>query len=485
MTSFPTNKISNSSEWETFFQYEEDLQTSTVQKSSEVAQAVFSSPSQDMEDWTLSHSLDVPDSLLSPSDIQLEAVSYYEQGPFSLEELFEEPGRKRKASHQGEVPASKCSRLLEPYGGEDKSISQLDGFSQMVDPFEVFGFSKEDWMDEFARPGLDSHEEFMQEELAHREETVDFYESLDVDDKETDEQIKEQRSALSDPSEIIEGQTASSEVAFHIKESRIKNLNMSDKEGIVLKAVHQDPSAGSHRLFNTLRDQGFTISANDVFTVFKRCEITTERLRNDAVKAGWLIPKILSSCTTQEFNDWLYSTSIMDDFTKQKVIAMISKDPERNNFEITRALRESGVFVSFWAVNEFLRQRGLNVIEIRKKVFAPNRYSRGASRFVILPTRTPEELKEVETSQKSHSIRATNIAREEAREQDVLPSQKWSFQPLKRKPSDQGEKRKQALIALQMQSQTLSNPLFNASDDQKDSDYRIEDCRYDKRNRFA
>lgn len=496
-----SQKKSNSSEWESFFQYEEDSQKSTTQKSSEVAQAVFSSPSQAIEDRALLHSLDAPDYLLSPSDIRGEEESYYEQGSFSLEELFDRStGYKRKAPPNREFPSPKCSRLsepegfqdrvsvsneqqissfLEPFENEEKSISQLDGLCQMVDPFEVFGFSREEWMSRFALPTPDSREEFMEEGLAYREETVDFHESLDVTEKEPHEQIKE-RSELSKSSEVIEQQTESSEMGSCMKKFQIKNLSISDKEEIILRAIHQSPSSGASTLSLRFGGQDIDISPTDVVAVFKRCQLTTKTLRNDAIRDGWLIPKPLPSreATSQESNDWLVPTNVLDDSIKQKVIALVSKFPEWGYFEITRNLRMQGIRISFSTIIEFLREECLNTVEKRKEAFGPNPCFRKVFRSVILPTQTFEKPKEIEPSQKSDHFRGHKIVGVGVREKAVLPSQKKRREPLKRNVPDQCEQRKQVPVVPQMQNQTLSNP-SNSLDDQISSDYRIEDFAVD------
>ncbi|MDP1609237.1 MAG: hypothetical protein Q8L98_08000 [Chlamydiales bacterium] len=601
------------SESKDFSQDEEELQQAATQKSSDVAQTVFS---QNREDWTLSHSLDFPDWPLSPSDIRLEDVSYYEQGPFSLEELFYESGHKRKGSpieaapaskriclsaqegsqapvsseqgvsgffelfeseqksiaqmdefyqmvqtaevlnpsregwmggfaqfpvdsHEefteqqqaskeeaigfqemeeggilsesrnqqeapcvgrqqagsdkenflsedqmvldalredhsfgatklshklkwrnidippnkvrtilrrydvetlpqreaalktdwlgvknllgkstrykrkarlhGELPSFRCSRLPEPevsqtsisvsneqqissslgpFEGEQKSISQLDGFGQMVDPFEIFGFSGEEGTSEFARPAPDSSAEFMQfiqEELAQPEET------LDLDEDETNGEI-EKRLAFFDAPELIQQQAESSETGFHIEKPQIRNLNALDKERIILSAVYRNPSLGIVELRKSFQDVGVSLLLKELERVFKKYKLTNKQLREDASKAGgWLTSKILSSPlepALQELVDSLVAKPIINPSkrekalaarkkalaarekalaAREKVLAVFSKNPTWGVINIAKKLRKDGLEICYSSVYKILKEEGLETPEKREQ----------------------------------------------------------------------------------------------------------------------
>ncbi|MDP1609236.1 MAG: hypothetical protein Q8L98_07995 [Chlamydiales bacterium] len=295
MTFPPVNEISNSSEWEKFFLDEEDLRESTTKKSSQVAQAVFSSPSQNIEDWTLSHSFDFPDFLLSPSDIQLETESYYEQGPFSLEELFEESNRKRKGSPIEETPASKriclseqegsqapisvsnergISSFLELSESEQKSIAQMDEFYQMVQTAEVLNPSREGWMGEFAQFPPDSHEEFIQQEWARKEETIGF--------QEMEEGLSLSENSKQQEAPCVEKQQTGSDKEKFLSEDQI-----------VLDALQEDYSFGATKLSNKLKQRNIDIPLRKTRTILRRYGVETLQQREAAFKTDWVGVKTL------------------------------------------------------------------------------------------------------------------------------------------------------------------------------------------------
>ncbi|MDP1609239.1 MAG: hypothetical protein Q8L98_08010 [Chlamydiales bacterium] len=353
------------SEWEDSSQNAEALQSPTLEKSARVARDVFSSPFQGIEDGTLSDSWNFTERRLGPSDIQLEAVSYYEQGPFPLEELFAESGRKRKGSLMEEPPAPKricisggqeISSFLEPFKS-DQSISQLDGLSQMVDPFEVFGFCREESMGGAAQASLESHEGFIQ---VLEEESVHIEVNEGVEERETLLEIIE----TSSPIERSE--------ARHIEQFKEKDL-------IVLNAIHQNPDLGYRSLFTKLKkakkittSNGKQITQKQVESVFDRYDLSTKDKRTAARDAGWPGFKLLGSPTRlvpEKLGSLPGKRAVMriDDSARNKISDLALQNPQWGCRKIGKEMSNDLAVVPMHAAYKILKEEGLNTPEKRRE----------------------------------------------------------------------------------------------------------------------
>ncbi|MDP1609238.1 MAG: helix-turn-helix domain-containing protein [Chlamydiales bacterium] len=350
MAPLSPHNISNSSEWERFFQHEEDLRESTTKKSSKVARDVFSPLSPSIEDGALSGSWNFSGRLLSPSNIQLEAVSYYEQGPFSLEELFSEAGRKRKGSLIEETPAPKriclsegkdsqgpisvsgeqgISGFWEPFDGGERSVPQIDGFYQMVQTAAVLGPSSGEWMSEFpldqdpttqksspaAQPAFSpssqniesmtlspswndpdypySPSDIQLRAMSDYEQDAFFSRGEWMDESPLDADgnfIQFIQEELAQIEENVEGNERETDEESSQKNGikKIDEKTISYKERIVLNEIYQNKGQdGFVKVFKKLAEQGEAITQKEVQTVFTRFKLNSDKKRMAEVQAGW------------------------------------------------------------------------------------------------------------------------------------------------------------------------------------------------------
>lgn len=343
-----------------FFQDEQDSQKSTVEKSSQVAQAVFSSPSQNTEDWALSRSLDFSDYRPGSSSLQ-------------LEDLFDDlKGYKRKGSPKGDAPIPKRFRLselegsehlisvssesgfLEPFEAEQESMPQLDGFSQMVDTWEVLAPSREEWMSGASQVSLDSHEEFTQ--LMQIEADSGLQESINGNEKEADEEIEERLPLL----ETVE-------------KSEIKIVEKFDeKDRIVLNAIYQNCLLGYRKTFHQLKQKNVNITLKQVENVFIKYDLTTKKVRKAAHDAGWpgfklldspigLVPEKSVSLTGKR------AAARIDDSMRREILKFALQNPEWGFRKIGKEFSKRGSAVSGDEVYKIFKEERLETPEQRKE----------------------------------------------------------------------------------------------------------------------
>ncbi|MDP1609240.1 MAG: hypothetical protein Q8L98_08015 [Chlamydiales bacterium] len=362
MTPVSSGIFFNPSQWEDFSQDGEALQGSTVEKSSEVAKAVFSSPSQRREEGALSHSWDFTDYPFSPLDFPSEDLDSYEEDSQFLKDLVGEPaGNKRKGSPK-ESLQSKRSRFS-----------------------ELESSPKEDEISGFAQASVDCHEGFMQEELAQLEETVGLQESLGVNANEIHEKIGE-RSVPSDFQELIQKQVESSrrsETSW-IEKQQIKGIKpfrrekFTYNEMLVLNAVREDFSLGHDGLYATLKAvrPDIAISPSDIRTILNRYGLITRAEREKAFFAGKFTFKILpSQAMPQELAPAPRKKKavsgekavVIDSSMKEKVVELACKNYLLSYSKMEKLLREEGVDISARQVSEVLKEKGLDTPEKRKQ----------------------------------------------------------------------------------------------------------------------
>ncbi|MDP1609241.1 MAG: helix-turn-helix domain-containing protein [Chlamydiales bacterium] len=354
MTPISAKYFSNSPELEGSFQHVEDLQKSTIQKSSEIAMAVLSSPSQKIVEGALSNSWDFSDCVFSPSDFPSD-LSHYEQGSFSLEDLFvaseplakrirfSEPEEAQNPTLFSEIEAEplEISSCLKPFEGESKSVSQLDEFGQLLHTSETSDLSGE-LMSEFVQFPLDSHEGFMQKELARREETVGFQKSVDVNEKETHEEIRK-RPALSE-------------------------------DQIVLDTLQENHFFGADRLCNKLKQRNINIPANRIRTILRRYRVETLPEREEAAKTGWARFKASPiQAPLPKLAPLPRSKAVIDSSLERKVVAFACEKYWMTPREMEAGLRKLHTDISERSIRRILERKGLDSREKRENaVCAPN-----------------------------------------------------------------------------------------------------------------
>lgn len=148
MNPLSPNCFFNSSEAKSFFEDEERLQQCMADRSSEVAQAILSPSSDHIGESTLSDSFDFSDRVLRPLSDSTEELPHYKQAFSPFRDL------SPKSTDYKEQDLS--SEFLDEFEDQPPSLSQLDYFSQMVDPLEVFGLCKEELRNDNPQISFDS-----------------------------------------------------------------------------------------------------------------------------------------------------------------------------------------------------------------------------------------------------------------------------------------------------------------------------------------
>ncbi|MDP1608281.1 MAG: hypothetical protein Q8L98_03080 [Chlamydiales bacterium] len=361
------------SEWGDFSKDEEDFQTSTTQKSSQVAQAVFSSPSQSIKDRDLPHSLDFTDYLLSPSDIQSKDMSYYEQGPFSPEDLVvESTGYKRLRSPINESRVSKRICLSKPkdcqdpisvsdeFDSEEQRVLQMDEFSQMVQTAEVLDPSREEWM---SGPPLDSNEEFtqfMQEELFQIEANSDFQESVDGNEKEADEEI-ERRLSLLDT--IGRGSHTETSPIERIEKFDEQKINLKDR--FILNAIYESRGLLGYRtLAKELNKKNVMVTEDQVSRTLTKYDLeTTEKRRAEHI-AGWprfnAMPFSIEPGSEKLIPLPYQRFKINDPIMEETVVRLALENPQLGHRGIANQLNGRDFYISKASVGNILVKKNLS-----------------------------------------------------------------------------------------------------------------------------
>ncbi|MDP1608403.1 MAG: helix-turn-helix domain-containing protein [Chlamydiales bacterium] len=393
MNPLSPNYFFNSPNTKRLFQNEEDSQKSTTRKSSQVAQAVLSSPFQSIEDRALSHSSDLADYLLSPSDIGLEDVSYYAQGSFSLDDISDDvpTGYKRLGSPIEEPPPKRLrlleiegsenpnpvsneqqiSSVLRPLDCEPQSIPQLDGFSQMVNTWEVLAPSRgEGWMGESSQPSFDSDEEFIQfieKEMGQIEANGGLQESVGGNEKETDEEIEERLSLL----ETVA--TSSPIERSQIKKTEKfddKTINLRDR--FILNALYDSRGFSKYDdLIKELKKINVTITKRQIADTFQKFDLTTEKKRIATAQAKWPRFNTLPFPTeprSEKSAPLRFKRDKVENPTTQRAVARLAcENLELTPEQIAARLKEQGTVISKGSVYRILVTKELNTFEKRRE----------------------------------------------------------------------------------------------------------------------